>query len=64
LLGAAFLIMALVDIALTDVSFETILYRAVDLVYFTSYFLLAWSGNFLAKAAEGPIGSPERDVQQ
>jgi len=52
LLATAFIVMALVDIVLTDVEFTAILYRAADLIYFSSYFLIAWSGESLAKGAQ------------
>lgn len=54
LLATAFIVMALVDIVLTDVEFTAILYRAADLMYFSSYFLIACSGMFLAKATQVP----------
>jgi hypothetical protein len=40
----AFLLLAVMDILVTDVYFETLLYRAVDIAYVGCYFLIALSG--------------------
>ena len=48
-LCSAFGILLLGDMIAMDATFEATLYRAVDVIYFSSYFLAAISGNFLAR---------------
>jgi hypothetical protein len=49
---SAFLLLVLGDLATTTVRFESMLYRGVDVVYFSSYFQIAISGIFLARSRQ------------
>jgi len=49
-LFSAFCLLALMDVLITDVYFETLLYRAVDMGYVACYLLIAVSGYVLGEA--------------
>jgi hypothetical protein len=56
--GSAFLAILFADIMGIDAGFEKILYRALDMVYFSAYFCIAISGIFLARTSKMPVPTP------
>ena len=46
----AFVLLEACDLMTRDAEFESVIYRAVDVLYFTSYFLIAFSGRYFTRA--------------